>query len=98
LLEAASPAQLRDFAQEVFAGVLAAAKGNAKEYLCTLACYFRHNNSRQKAGHELHIHPNTVSYRIQRVEELSSLDFGNYRDRLMAQIALEIIDGVGGVM
>jgi DNA-binding PucR family transcriptional regulator len=43
----------------------------------------------------LHVHANTVSYRIHRVEELTGLDLGNYRERLMAQVALEILDAVG---
>ena len=45
----------------------------------------------------LHVHPNTVSYRIHRFEEITGLDLGSYRDRLMAQVALEILDAVGEV-
>jgi len=41
------------------------------------------------------VHPNTVSYRIHRVEQITGLDLGSYRDRLMAQVALEILDAVG---
>jgi sugar diacid utilization regulator len=97
LLQIADPAQLREFAQEVFSGLLFPAKGNTEEYLSTLACYFRENNSPQRASRQLHVHPNTVTYRVRRVEELTALDFSNYRDRLLAQVALEILDGVGGV-
>ena len=32
----------------------------------------------------------------QRVQEITGLQLGNYRDRLMAQVALEIIDALGG--
>jgi sugar diacid utilization regulator len=97
LLQIADPAQLREFAREVFSGLLFPAKGNTEEYLSTLACYFRENNSPQRASRQLHVHPNTVTYRVRRVEELTALDFSNYRDRLLAQVALEILDGVGGV-
>jgi sugar diacid utilization regulator len=97
LLQIADPAQLREFAREVFSGLLFPAKGNTEEYLLTLACYFRENNSPQRASRQLHVHPNTVTYRVRRVEELTALDFSNYRDRLLAQVALEILDGVGGV-
>jgi sugar diacid utilization regulator len=101
LVQIAEPAQLREFAREVFGSLLfeakCEAKGNAPEYLSTLACYFRANNSPQRASRELHVHPNTVAYRVRRVEELTALDFRNYRDRLMAQVALEILDGVGGL-
>jgi hypothetical protein len=95
LLQVAEPAQLRAFADEVFGRLRARARGNAAEYLATLGCYFRANNSPQRASQILHVHPNTVTYRVRRVEELTELDFGNYRDRLMAQVALEILDAVG---
>ncbi|PXY37089.1 hypothetical protein BAY59_00410 [Prauserella coralliicola] len=95
LLQVANPAQLRGFADEVFGALLAQAKNNTREYLSTLACYFRENNSPQRASQELHVHPNTVTYRVRRVEEMTGLDFRSYRDRLMAQIALEIFDVVG---
>jgi sugar diacid utilization regulator len=95
LLQVADPAQLREFAWEVFGGVARGAKGNAAEYLSTLVCYFRANNSPQRASKTLHVHPNTVSYRIRRIEEMTGLDLDNYRDRLMAEVALEILDAVG---
>ncbi|WP_063043375.1 PucR family transcriptional regulator [Nocardia pseudovaccinii] len=95
LLQVADSGQLRDFAREVFGGLIAQAKGNATEYLSTLASYFRQNNSLQRVARELHVHPNTVSYRVRRVEELTRLDFRNYRDRLVAQVALEIVDVMG---
>jgi sugar diacid utilization regulator len=94
LLRVAEVAQLREFAREVFGGLLTQPNGTAVEYLSTLACYFRENNSPQRVAGELHIHRNTVSYRIRRIEELTDLDFRNYRDRLMTQVALEIIDMV----
>jgi DNA-binding PucR family transcriptional regulator len=74
---------------------MAHGKNNAAEYLTTLSSYFRENNSLQRVAKELHVHPNTVSYRVRRVEELTGLDFHNYRDRLMAQVALEILDVAG---
>jgi len=70
-------------------------RDHKSEYLATLACYFRENNSPQRASRSLHVHPNTVTYRIRRIEEITGLDFDNYRDRLMAQVALEILDAVG---
>ncbi|MFE2998744.1 PucR family transcriptional regulator [Nocardia sp. NPDC059246] len=95
LLRVADPEQLRAFAREVLGGFMTRTKGNAGEYLATVACYFRESHSPQRASSVLHVHPNTVAYRVRRVEELSNLDFGNYRDRLMAQVALEIIEMVG---
>lgn len=91
LLESADIPALREFAQATF-GELAHRRA---DYLSTLACYFRENSSPQRAARRLHVHPNTVTYRVRRIEEQTGLDFGNYSDRLVAQVALEILDAVG---
>ena len=95
LLQVPDLAELRGFADDVLGRLSADPSGQAQAYLETLACYFRENASPQRAARELHVHPNTVSYRIHRVEEITGLDLGSYRDRLMAQVALEILDAVG---
>src|SRR5215472_8678850 len=95
LLQVPDLAELRGFADEVLGRLSADPSGQAHAYLETLTCYFRENASPQRAARALHVHPNTVSYRIHRVEEITGLDLGSYRDRLMAQVALEILDAVG---
>jgi PucR family transcriptional regulator, purine catabolism regulatory protein len=95
LLEVPDLNELRGFADEVLGKLSADPSGQSQAYLETLACYFRENASPQRAARVLHVHPNTVSYRIHRVEEITGLDLGNYRERLMAQVALEILDAVG---
>ena len=93
LLERADISQLRTFADEVLGELVR----RRPEYVHTLACFFRENNSPQRAARTLHVHANTVAYRIRRVEELTGLDLDNYRDRLLAQVAVEIIEAVGGL-
>ncbi|MQA10330.1 MAG: hypothetical protein GEU98_17600 [Pseudonocardiaceae bacterium] len=95
LLQTANLDDLRTFAREVLGPLGHGDKAGAAEYLSTLSAYFRENYSPQRASRELHVHPNTVTYRIKKVEEITGLDLGNYRDRLMAQVALEILDAVG---
>jgi sugar diacid utilization regulator len=95
LLQVPDLGELRGFADEVLGRLSADPSGQSQAYLETLACYFRENASPQRAARVLHVHPNTVSYRIHRVEEITGLDLGNYRERLMAQVALEILDAVG---
>ena len=36
----------------------------------------------------------TISRRIKRIEEITGLRLDNYRDRLIAQVALEILDAL----
>ena len=67
----------------------------APSYLTTLACYLRENNSPQRAARFLHVHPNTVAYRVKRIEEITGLSLDSYRDRLSTQVALEILDALG---
>jgi hypothetical protein len=96
LLQVPDLTELRSFAAEVLGKLSAAEHQRGGELLTTLACYFRENNSPQRTARSLHVHPNTVAYRIRRVQEITGLQLGNYRDRLMAQVALEIIDALGG--
>jgi hypothetical protein len=91
LLQVPDLTELRSFA----ADVLGKLSTHEHEYLATLACYFRENNSPQRASRLLHVHPNTVAYRIKRIEEITGLDLDDYGDRLIAQVALEILDALG---
>jgi hypothetical protein len=96
LLQVPDLTELRSFAAEILGKLGAAEHQRGGDLLTTLACYFRENNSPQRTARSLHVHPNTVAYRIRRVQEITGLQLGNYRDRLMAQVALEIIDALGG--
>lgn len=91
LLESADISVLRDFAYATFGDLVR----RRADHLSTLACYFRENSSPQRAARRLHVHANTVANRVRRIEQLTGLDFGNYSDRLVAQVALEILDAVG---
>jgi sugar diacid utilization regulator len=96
LLQVPDLAELRSFAAEILGKLNAQDHQRGTELMTTLACYFRENNSPQRAARSLHVHPNTVAYRIKRIQEITGLQLGSYRDRLMAQVALEIIDALGG--
>lgn len=84
LLRVPDVGDLRAFAEEVLGEL-------SGEYLATLAAYFRENGSPARAAQVLGVHPNTVGYRIRRVEELTGLSFAVHRDRLMAEVAVEIL-------
>jgi sugar diacid utilization regulator len=97
LLQVPDLAELRSFAAEILGKLSAQEHQRGAELLATLACYFRENSSPQRTARALHVHPNTVAYRIRRIQEITGIQLDNYRDRLMAQVALEIIDALGGV-
>ena len=96
LLQVPDLAELRSFAAEVLGKLDRQDRQRGSELLATLACYFRENSSPQRTARSLHVHPNTVAYRIRRIQEITGMQLDNYRDRLMAQVALEIIDALGG--
>ena len=50
---------------------------NASEYLTTLYNYLNSNFSLNETAEKLHIHRNTVVYRVRRMEELFDIDFSN---------------------
>ena len=95
LLQVPDLAELRSFAADVLGKLSMHEHEHKSEYLTTLACYFRENNSPQRASRILHVHPNTVAYRVKRIEEITGLRLDNYSDRLIAQVALEILDSLG---
>jgi sugar diacid utilization regulator len=95
LLQVPELAELRSFASDVLGKLSMHEHEHKSEYLTTLACYFRENNSPQRASRILHVHPNTVAYRVKRIEEITGLRLDNYSDRLIAQVALEILDSLG---
>lgn len=97
LLQVPDLAELRSFAVEILGKLSAQEHQRGAELLTTLACYFRENSSPQRTARSLHVHPNTVAYRIRRIQEITGIQLDNYRDRLMAQVALEIIDALGGL-
>ena len=95
LLQVPDMAELRSFAAEILGKLDGQERQRGSELLATLACYFRENSSPQRTARSLHVHPNTVAYRIRRIQEITGLQLDTYRDRLMAQVALEIIDALG---
>ena len=95
LLQVPDLAELRSFADDVLGTLRRTERDRRAEYLTTLACYLRENSSPQRAARYLHVHPNTVAYRIKRIEEITGLSLDSYRDRLTTQVALEILDALG---
>jgi PucR family transcriptional regulator, purine catabolism regulatory protein len=96
LLQVPDLAELKSFATEILGELDRQDPQRGAELLATLACYFRENNSPQRTAQSLHVHPNTVAYRIRRVQEITGLKLDAYRDRLMAQVAIEIVAATEG--
>ena len=65
------------------------AKGDG-EILRTLDAYFASNGSPTEAATRLHVHRNTLLYRLQRIRSIADIDLDDPEVRLALQIALRI--------
>ncbi len=62
----------------------------ADEAVRTLETYFGHNGNLSQAAEALFIHRNTLIYRLERIAEITRLNFDNNETRLAIQLALRI--------
>ena len=62
------------------------------ELVHTLAVFLRSSGGLSETASVLGVHRNTVSYRVNRIAELSGRDLGDPRARLLFEVALAIRD------
>lgn len=60
------------------------------EFIETLSSYFKNSGNLKKVSEEMFTHYNTIIYRIQRIKEITGVDFDDYDEILNLQIALKI--------
>jgi purine catabolism regulator len=94
LFQVPSAGELRGFADQVLGALVAYDRRHEADLVRTLDAYFRHHGRLQSAARDLVVHVNTVSYRLQRIREIAGLDLQNAEDRLTAQVALKILEGL----
>ena len=56
----------------------------------TLQAWFHHNVQPLATSKALFIHRNTLEYRLNRISELTGLELGNFDDRLLLYLALQL--------
>jgi len=83
---------LEIFLEKVLGNLLNYEKKSRDEFLDTLSVYVKSNGNWTYAKEHLHIHGNTLNYRLTRISELLNVNLNDYQQRLKIQIALEIID------
>lgn len=92
LLQLPDLAELRAFVDDVLGPLRRYDKQHGSQLIETLAASFREGPSPRRMADRLHVHPNTVTYRLKRIAEVGHLDLERYEDRLMAQVALEALE------
>ncbi|MBT9282617.1 MAG: PucR family transcriptional regulator ligand-binding domain-containing protein [Hydrogenibacillus schlegelii] len=89
LFQAENRDELRALYQETI-GKLMENETAGEELVRTLERWFQHNGRLRDAARALYIHPNTLKYRLGRIEKLTGLRLDNSEDRLMLQLGLKI--------
>jgi purine catabolism regulator len=84
--------QLWQFAEDVLGPLIDYDARHKLDLIGTLSVYLSQHESLKQTARVLRVHVNTVSYRIQRIEKLTSLDLGDPDDRLSAHVATKIIE------
>jgi carbohydrate diacid regulator len=59
----------------------------------TLEAWFAHDGHPAATAEALHIHRNTLDYRLRRVGEITGLDLGRLEDRLLLYVSALLTDG-----
>jgi purine catabolism regulator len=92
LLAMAQHAELRDFYDDVIGVLTAYDRRTGAGLLDTLDAYFACNGSPTDAAQRLHLHRNTVLYRLRRIEQIGRLRLEDSATRLNLHLCLRIHD------
>jgi DNA-binding PucR family transcriptional regulator len=92
LFHVSDPAELRGFVDQVLGPLLDYDRRHNADFVRTLATFLQQNGNLQATARELNLHVNSVAYRLQRIQSIASLDLEQAEDRLLAQVALKIVD------
>ena len=95
LLQVKRPQELHAFAESTLGRVRAYDLKHDTKLGPTLHCYMGHRCSVSVTAKTLHVHPNTVGYRLRRIEELLEIDLSDPQAMLHLQLAL-MIEGILG--
>lgn len=88
LLLARAPRVAEMLRRRVLGPLEAYAERRSSDLVETLAAFVRCRLDRRRAAAELHVHPNTLDYRLRRVEELTGLDLRAPDDLALVVLAL----------
>ena len=95
LLASRDAADLRAFYEEVLGPLLSYDQEHNSELVKTLEAYFTSLCSPQATAELLHLHRNSLLYRLQRIEEIAGLKLNDPETRLLLQLALRVRQVVG---
>jgi DNA-binding PucR family transcriptional regulator len=91
LLAPGDRGDLQSFARRVLGPVLDHDRDRPSELARTVEAYLANDCNLQRTAAGMFVHPKTVRYRLDKVQEMVGLDFARQRDRFEAQLAINIV-------
>lgn len=82
--------ELRAFCDRVLGSLVAYDRQHNAELIETLETYFACHGNASQTAQRLHIHRNTLLYRLARIAELTTIDLENEESRLAVHVALKV--------
>jgi len=82
--------ELKEFYAEILGQLVRYDEAHNTELVYTLEVFFARNTNVSEAARVLHVHRNTLNYRLQRIVEICGLDLYDAEARLALQLALKI--------
>jgi purine catabolism regulator len=82
--------ELGAFYEETLAAIDQYDRTNRSELMPTLEAYFAADNSLAETAARLHLHRNTVAYRLRRIEQISGHQLGDPETRLALHLGLRV--------
>jgi len=83
-------AELRAFYAEYLGDLESYDERHGTELIRTLEGFFAHHGNHVRAAEALHLHRNTLLYRLARIQSISGLDLDDAEVRLAVQVALRL--------
>jgi len=83
---------LEKFVYKILGNLIHYNHASKEDLFETLIIYITTDKKWKKTKDLLHIHGNTLTYRLKRLQEILKLDFSNYYDLFKIKLSLEIID------
>jgi len=94
LARSLDPEGLRSCILPMLAPLLRSDDQRGTEHLRTLRVYLAHDRHLQRAADALHLHVNSLRYRLRRIEQLLTVDLHNPDDLFHLELAVRIADVV----
>ncbi len=93
---AVDPAMLDTLAEQTLQPLLTADARHHTQYVPTLAAYLRADRRLKPAAAALHVHVNTLRYRLARVERLLGVDLEDVDARFLLELAVRLLEARRG--